>query len=281
MKVYAKLSKIEVGDEYPVRIMGVINVSPESFYKGSVKIDPKEIADTALQMVEEGVDIIDVGGMSTAPYLETEVSAEEEARRLSTAIKAIRDAVDVPISADTMRSEPAEAAIKAGAEIINDVSGLKNDKSLARLIADYGLSTILMANGKSSSGTRPIDKIRCLLKESLELALSAGIPEDRIAVDPGIGFFRKEKWPWYVWDCMVIRELKELRTLGRPICIAVSRKSFIGKILNQERPEDRLYGSLSATAIAVYNGAHVIRTHDVGPTLQAVRMAEALMKGGP
>ncbi|MEM3709124.1 MAG: dihydropteroate synthase [Nitrososphaerales archaeon] len=278
MVISSNLAGVKIGDDYPVRIMGVINVSPESFYKGSVRTSPKEIADLAKKMEEEGADIIDIGAMSTAPYLKTEISIEEEIERLSKAIKIVKETVSLPISADTTRSKSAEAAIKAGANIINDVHGLKGDKNMAKIVSDYDASLIIAAHAIKHSHGDPMEKIIISLKESLSIAKSFGIDERKIVIDPAIGFIRDAKIPWYVWDCYVIKNLQRLHELNKPICIALSRKSFIGKILNLKEPEDRLFGSLSATAIAVYNNAHLIRTHDVISTLQVVRIAEFIRK---
>ena len=268
--------------------MGIINVSPESFYKGSVKSRPDDASELAAEMVKEGADIIDVGGMSTAPYLITEISIEEETKRLIIAIKAIREAVKVPISVDTPRLAPAEASLEAGAKIVNDVSGLKHDARMADLIAKHEASAILMAFETRGSSGPPMERITSALRETLDLGSKAGIPEEKIVIDPGLGFFRKDgkgfgfspskDLPWYAWDCTVIRELGRLRSLGRPSCISISRKSFIGKILGIENPDERLVGSLAATSIAVFNGANLVRTHDVGATVQAVRLAESIRK---
>ncbi|MBI3858967.1 MAG: dihydropteroate synthase [Thaumarchaeota archaeon] len=286
--VYGELAGLELGDGYPVRVMGAINVSPESFYKGSVKTTPGGISELAATMVKEGADMIDVGGTSTAPYLATEVPLEEEIRRLTIAIGAVRDAVEVPVSVDTPRPLAARAALEAGASIVNDVSGLKHDEGMAKLIAKHGASAILMAHETKHRPGGPMRRILAALKETLELAAKAGIPEGKIVIDPGLGFFRKEgrgfgfspaeELPWYAWDCTVIRELGQLRSLGRPSCISISRKSFIGKVLGLEKPEERLVGSLAATAIAVFNGIHLVRTHDVSATIQAVRMAESIRR---
>jgi dihydropteroate synthase len=274
----ADLAGLKVGDAYPVRVVGVINVSPESFYKGSIVTTREEIAAATSKMVEEGAEILDVGAMSTAPYLQTEISVDEEKKRLTSAIKVIKEKVNVPVSADTTRSIPAEAAIKAGADIINDVSGLKNDARMARLVAEYDVPLIIVARGGTPQGGSPIQRVITALKQSLHIAEGAGISLDKIVVDPGIGFFRQTEYPWYIWDCSVIGNLQKLRKLGRPIHVGVSRKSFIGKILVQENPEQRLFGSLSAAAIAVFNGAHLVRTHDVKATVEVVRLAEYIKK---
>jgi dihydropteroate synthase len=291
MSVCAKLGDVKIGDGCPVRIMGVINVSPESFYKGSVSTQIDAIRRSAEAMVVDGAAIIDVGAMSTAPYLSTQISLEEEIHRLESAVRAINDTVHLPISVDTTRAEAAESAIKMGAKIINDVTGLKGDPQMAKIIAEYDVSTILMAHdSKDSRDDDPITRIKAALAESLNLSHTAGIDAEKLAVDPGIGFFRKEgkgigfsptkDLPWYAWDCTVIRELSKLRDLGRPLCVSASRKSFIGKILEHNRPEERLIGSLAAAAIATFNGAHLIRTHDVGESVEAVRMAENIRRLG-
>jgi dihydropteroate synthase len=228
--------------------------------------------------------------MSTAPYLPTEISVDEELRRLTTAIKTITDNVDCPVSVDTTRASAAESALRSGASIVNDVTGLKHDQRMAKVIADNGASAILMAHDPDGSEGIPIRRIQDALTVSLKLSRAAGISDAKIVVDPGIGFFRKDgkgigfsptkQYPWYVWDCTVIRELEKLRSVGRPICVSASRKSFIGKILNLDNPEERLTGSLAVASIAAFNGAHLVRTHDVAATVQAVRIAENIKRLG-
>ncbi|MFQ6068430.1 MAG: dihydropteroate synthase [Candidatus Bathyarchaeia archaeon] len=277
----ANLADIKVGDAYPVCIVGVINVSPESFYKGSVKTSLEDIVNTALNMIREGADLIDIGAMSTAPYLETEIPIEEETKRLVSAIKVVKETTNILVSADTTRSRPAEAAIKAGVDVLNDVSGLKNDNRMAKVVAEYDVPLIVVANEIQRGEGAPIERVITALRQSLSLAQKAGIPPEKVVIDPGIGFFRHTKWPWYIWDCNVIGNLQKLRVLERPIHIGVSRKSFVGKILNQDNPEQRLHGSLSATAIAVFNGAHMVRTHDVASTVEVIRLAEQIRKTTP
>ncbi len=276
---YANLAGIEVGDGYPVRILGVINVSPESFYAGSVPQGEDGLRRRAEQMATEGADLLDIGAMSTAPYLSTEIPEAEEIQRLTWAIGVVREAVAVPISADTRRSRVALAALDAGSQVINDVSGFRHDSAMAELVARRGQGVILMASEATPGCRDPIPTVRALLEESLKIAWKAGLPPHRAVVDPGIGFFRKAAVSWEVWDCEVIRRLGDLRPLDRPILVGVSRKSFIGKILGKDDPADRLIGSLAATAVAVTNGAHLVRTHDVGPTREVVRMAEVLRPG--
>lgn len=277
----ARLARIRIGDAWPVRIMAVLNVSPESFHKDSVHVSAEHIAEAAVAQAGAGADIIDIGAMSTAPYLETEISVSEETERLARAVEAAARAVSVPLSVDTQRVQPAEAALRAGAQIVNDVSGLKRDPDMAALLARTGAGAILVASEPSPRSGAPVERIRNALHDSLTRASQGGLPAKRIVLDPGIGFFREPGIAWDEWDCLVLRELDELRHLGRPLLVGVSRKSFIGKILGRSDPRDRLIGSLACAAIAVVNGAHVVRTHDVKETLEAVRMAERLRRSRP
>ncbi|MBI2562883.1 MAG: dihydropteroate synthase [candidate division NC10 bacterium] len=279
MTAYANLAGLEVGDGFPVRLVGAINVSPESFYQGSVAEGEASLRQKAEQRAAEGADGLDIGAMSTAPYLQTEVTEAEEIQRLTWAIGVVRKVTAVPISADTTRSRVALAALDAGAGVINDVSGLRPDPGMAEIVARRARGVILMATETEPEARDPIGTVRRLLEESLQIIWKAGVPEHRVVVDPGIGFFRKAVIPWHAWDCEVLRRLGDLRTLEHPVLVGLSRKSFIGHILGQPDPADRLAGSLATTAIAVMNGAHLIRTHDVGPTREAVRMAEALRPG--
>lgn len=272
----AELAGLSIGDLAPVRIMGVLNVSPESFYPGSVQTTAERIAATAAAMASAGADIIDIGAMSTAPYLKTQISEAEETDRLAHAVEVVVSQVKIPISVDTQRAKPAAAALASGACIVNDVSGLKRDSHMATLIAATKVGAILMAHEITPGSGAPMQRIHSALEESLYLAAQAGIATNRIVLDPGIGFFRQPEIPWYEWDCVVLRELASLRSFGLPLLIGVSRKSFIGKLLGKQATEERLIGSLACAAIAVNNGAHIIRAHDVKETLEAVRIAERL-----
>ena len=279
----ACLAGLEVGDGRPVALVGAINLSPESFYAGSVSASRDTLLSTAEAMVAAGAALLDVGAMSTAPYRDGAIEAEREADRLGDAIQTLVAKLDVPISADTSRAEPARAALQAGARVINDVRGLSGDPGLARLVAESGAGLILMASergGHEGEGS-PTETVLALLGESLTLATQAGIPAERIAVDPGLGFFRRRGMPWYDWDCAVLAALGDLRALGRPVCVGASRKSFIGALdPTADDPTDRLPGSLAAAAAAVLGGAHLIRTHDVAATRQAVRVAEGIARAG-
>lgn len=285
----ARLGAVAVGGDNPVRVIAVVNVSPESFYKGSVASTSKEVARQAAAAIEDGADIIDVGGASTAPYLKTVVSEETEASRVTMAIEASREATGgrAVLSVDTVRARVAQAAIECGATVVNDVSGLKNDPRMARVVSEGGASLLAMAHSLRPSRAGPVSQVRRALQGTITIAEKADIDLGKVVLDPGIGFFRSEGprsttsiqtvMPWYLWDVEVLARLGELGSLGRPLGVGLSRKSFIGKLLALERPEDRLAGSLALTALAVANGASLIRTHDVRETVQAVRAVEAVL----
>ena len=262
------IAGLKVGDAQPVRVMGVINLSRESFYKGSV-VSLDSVLDAALKMVEEGADLIDVGARSTWP-LAAKISKEEERMRLIPAIKTLAD-VEVPISVDTMYANIAGEALDAGAGIINDVSGFTADSRMVEVAKEHNCPVILMASNKVPGDPVGMNAIMDSLAGIINLAEEKGITPDNIVIDPAIGRWTTEKIPMY--DYETIDNLQRLRIFEKPILAAISRKSFIGETLNKPAGE-RLYGSLAATAIAVRNGAHIIRTHDVAPTVDAVRVAE-------
>jgi dihydropteroate synthase len=170
----------------------------------------------------------------------------------------------------------ARAALDAGAKIVNDITGLRGDPGMGDLVAKRAEGILLMASPTGQEPPDPLATVQALLSESLRRAWRAGIPEHRIVLDPGIGFFRETGLSWEQWDCRILRRLGELRGLDHPIAVGVSRKSFLGKLLDKSDPADRLAGSLAATVVAVLNGAHLVRTHDVAATRDAIRVAEAL-----
>jgi dihydropteroate synthase len=283
------IGKLRIGGEDQPRIMGVINVSPESFYKNSVKTNVNEIANVATEMQETGADMIDVGAMSTAPYLETIISVEQEIKRIRDAIDVIKSNCSLPISVDTPRAEVAKEAIKVGADAINDISGLKYDKKMADIVSRSGLPIIMGAyggsDGRSGLASGSVFGTINVLTESLSIAKSASIAADNIIIDPAIGFFRPKgknpfftrmtDLPWYIRDIEVISNLKKLKRFSKPICICVSRKSFIGNMFNLE-PEERLIPSAAAELICILNSANLIRTHDVKETWHTLMASELL-----
>ena len=274
-QLYATLDRLEVGDGFPVRLMAAVNVSPESFFAGSVAVTEDALRRRAEEAMRDGADLLDVGAMSTAPYLATHISEEEEIGRLAPAIRVLHRDVSLPISADTPRSRVAAAALNEGATVINDVTGFRGDPGMAA-VAARARGVVLMASETSPDALDPIATARNLLLESCRKATEAGIASNRIVLDPGIGFFRAAAMPWWEWDRDILRRLSELRALGHPLLVGLSRKSFIGKLLDRPDPADRLPGSIAATVVTVLNGAHMIRTHDVRATRDALRIAEAL-----
>ena len=275
----AIVAGVSVGDGLDVAVVGALNVSQESFYSGSVAVDADRLLQAAEAMARAGAAWLDVGAMSTAPYLEARIPETLEADRLRWAVGLLTTKLDLPVSADVSRVGPARAALEAGARMINDVTGLAGDPALARLTAEAGVALVLMAGPTAAPiAGEPVATVHAALERSLAIARDAGIPDERILVDPGIGFFRGHGVTWPDWDCRVLAGLLALRDLGRPLYVGVSRKSFIGAVAGVGDPADRLPGSLAATAVAVLGGAQVIRAHDVAETLQAVRVAQAVRR---
>ena len=281
-----KLGNVGVGGRNPVRIMGILNTSPESFYKKSIKTTKQNISNTIKKMELDGADFIDVGGMSTAPYLSTLVSEKAEFNRISNAIKIIQNVSNLPISVDTCRASVAKSALDLGVDIINDISGLKYDDKMIDVISNYNPSLILCAfNSKRVSGNA-ITLTKNLLKKSVDILKKIGFPSNKIVLDPAIGFFRKSgngpfftkiSSDWFARDLQIIQNLNSIKQ-QYPILISVSNKSFIGKLLRKENPSDRLFGSIAAEVISVLNGADVIRTHNVLETKDAIEVTSKLLK---
>ncbi|MHA1587345.1 MAG: dihydropteroate synthase [Candidatus Thorarchaeota archaeon] len=265
---------LKVGVDFPPRIMGVINLSPESFYRDSVVDNREQLVKVINSMEQEGADIIDVGGASTAPrgiYGTPEVTAEVELERVTSNLEHILRNTRVPISIDTVRSEVAEVAIDIGVSLVNDVSGLTRDKRMAKLVANRGVPIVLMAEcGGSCQTLRASFRS---VERSVKTALSVGIPQERIIIDPGIGFGKPSEV-----DLEIIRGLDRFCSLGHPVLVGISRKAFIGDLLSQPNPSMRLAGTIAATSIAVANGANLIRTHDVNEGKIAAKIGKALRR---
>ena len=274
---------LEIGDGFPTVIMGVLNLSPESFYKGSVYTNAQILKNVTLEMINNGAKIIDLGARSTAPRSE-KITVEEEINRLKWAIKAVCEIIpeDIIISVDTQYSKVAQVAYNISLEykrkiIINDVSCLKIDPSLQDFIVKNNLPVILMASKRVPGDLCTINEIIDEFEKTIKQLKSNGYDENNIILDPGIGKWVKEKV--YTYDLRLIHNLPQLRVIKKPILVAISRKSFIGTTLNIPDPKDRLNGTLSSTAIAVYNGAHIVRTHDVDKQLfEMVKVAEEIRK---
>ena len=282
----AKIGNVGVGGKNPVRIMGILNTSPESFYKKSVSTGKVLIKNTVKLMEDQGADFVDVGGMSTAPYLATLVSEKIESQRIQNAIKIIQNFTNLPISVDTCRAKVAKDILEYGVEIINDISGLKYDKDMQKVISKYNPSLILCAYSQKPVSGNHITITKKLLQDSIKLAKKSHVPSEKIVLDPAIGFFRKTgKGPFFTkiksdWSKRDLSILKNLNSIKQnyPVLISVSNKSFIGKILGKENPNDLLFGSISAEVVSVINGADIIRTHNVEATKDAVTIASKLSK---
>jgi len=261
-------------------LMGVLNVTPDSFSDGGLFFDKEKAIAHGIRMVEEGADIIDIGGESTRPGSKP-IDLEEELRRIIPVIESLSKKVEVPISIDTYKSAVAQRAIEAGAEIINDISGLRFDPNLAQVAARENTPLVLMhIRGTPETMQKDIyyeslfSEILHYLKGSIQMAESAGVDPQQIIVDPGIGFGKNAED-----NFLIIKNLYEFRILGKPILLGTSRKSFIGKILN-EAAGGRMEGTLSSIAIGVLNGAHVIRSHDVLQAKKAIAVADAIRLAG-
>ncbi len=263
-----------------VHVMGILNVTPDSFSDGGLYMRPSEAVDRAMEMVREGVDVIDVGGQSTRPGAET-IDEDEELRRVIPVVERITEKWPGPVSVDTSSARVARETLSAGAALINDVTALRGDAELAGVIAQTGAGCILMhmlgTPATMQSDPRYDDlmgEIAAFLDDAVARARAAGIDEQQIAVDPGIGFGKTTKH-----NLAILRRLRELAVLGRPVVIGTSRKSFIGNVLDAPVGE-RLEGSIATAAYAVAQGARIVRVHDVAPVKRAVRMIEACMAQG-
>jgi len=284
-----KLGNLVVGRKNQISIMGILNISPESFYKNSIKSTKSQISKFVSEMEENGTDIIDIGGMSTAPYLKTIVSEKIESERITKTIKIIQNLSNIPISVDTCRASVAKNALELGVDVINDISGLKYDKNMPKTIEKYNPSLILCSYSKKIVKGDAISETKKLLNESIMIAQNSQISKDKIVVDPAIGFFRrssdvKNKLPytkinsdWAERDMEIIKKLKLLKA-NFPILVSISNKSFLGKILEKEDPTDRNTGTAIAEMLSIINGASIIRTHNPKLTSDVIKFTKVLTK---
>ena len=260
-------------------VMGVLNVTPDSFSDGGRFFRPANAVAHAHEMCAQGADIIDVGGESTRPGSNS-LSAREEKDRVIPVIKELAAEVGAPISIDTQKAEVAEAALEAGAEIINDISALRTDPEMAPLAAEKAVPVVLMhmQGTPRIMQTNPVYKevvgdITEWLQERVEAALASGIRADRVVVDPGFGFGKTVQH-----NLELLRRLHELHGLGKPLMVGTSRKSMLGAVLGLPE-EQRLSGTVATVASAVLSGCHIVRVHDVRPALEAVKVCEAIRRG--
>ena len=255
-------------------VMGIINVTPDSFSGDGLGYDAEAALEQALRFQDEGADIIDVGGESTRPG-STPVTVEEEKRRVIPVIRLLASRLDVPVSVDTYKREVAREALAAGAAIINDVWGLKRDPALADLAAREGAPIVLMHNQQGLDYSDLVPETLASLRASLRQALEAGVPSENVVLDPGLGFGKKPEH-----NLELLRRLAELKALGLPLLVGTSRKSTIGLVLDLP-VEERLEGTAATVALAIANGADIVRVHDVKAMTRVARMSDAIVRGWP
>lgn len=269
-----KTSRREISLDVPL-VMGILNVTPDSFSDGGRYADINAALKRADEMIAEGADVIDIGGESTRPG-STRVSADDEISRVVPVIEAISKRLDVPVSIDTSKSAVANAAVDAGAEIINDISGLRFDEAIAEVAARHKTGLVLMhSRGEfETMHSQPpvediITEVEKDLRRSISAAAAAGVAGEQIALDIGLGFGKTLDQ-----NLKLIAQLDRLvkEFPGFPILVGASRKSFLGKLLGKDDPKERLSGSLASAAIAVWNGAKILRVHDVAATVDAVKI---------
>jgi len=271
-----KIKNREFDFENKTYTMGILNLTPDSFSDGGSYTDVEAAIKRAKEMVEEGVDIIDVGAESTRPGAKY-IEEEEELRRLLPVVKRLVEEIEVPISIDTYKSKVAEESLKLGAHIINDIKGLKGDPEMAKVVAKYNAPIIIM-HIKGTPKTMQNDpkykdligEISDKLESSIEIAIKAGIKAENIILDPGIGFGKT-----FDDNLKLIDKLGKLRKIGYPILIGASRKGFIGEILGTP-PLERVEGNLAVAVLSAYNGASIIRVHEVKETKQALKIVNRM-----
>ena len=253
-------------------VMGILNATPDSFSDGGRYQDPAAALEHAQRMVEDGADIIDLGGISTRPG-HTEVSEDEEMRRVLPVLEKLAPSIPVPISVDTWRAGVARQALEAGAHIINDQWALRGDPDLAAVVAQYQVPVMLMHNGQGTHYRDLMTEITAFLREGIETAVRAGLARENIMIDPGIGFAKT-----YEQNLEVLRRLKELTVLGCPILLGTSRKSVIARTLNLPL-DQRVEGTGATVALGIACGADIVRVHDVKEMVRVARMSDAILRG--
>ncbi|MBI5056736.1 MAG: dihydropteroate synthase [Nitrospirae bacterium] len=260
--------------------MGILNVTPDSFSDGGKYFDKNKAVEQALRMRDDGADIIDIGGESTRPGAE-KISAKEEIKRVVPVIEAITDKIKIPVSIDTYKSAVAEAAIPAGASMINDISGLRFDPEMPRVAARHKVPVVIMhiKGAPKNMQKNPVydslvPEIIDYLREGIAIARNAGIADDKIIIDPGIGFGKTVEH-----NLEIIKRLNEFTGLEKPVLLGPSRKAFIGKVLGGIPVTERIEGTAAAIAIGIFNGANIIRVHDVKEMARVAKIADAIRTG--
>ena len=260
-------------------VMGILNVTPDSFADGGLRLDPARAVDDGLQMVADGADILDVGGESTRPGAEP-VPADEELRRVRPVIERLAAKTRIPISIDTYKAIVAREAVACGAAIVNDISGLQYDERLGRAIADTGAAVVLMHNrGRSREMYRDAEyadvagEIVGELRAAIARAVDAGVPRESVVIDPGLGFAKHAEH-----SIEALATLERLAELNRPILVGPSRKSFLKMAVGDKAPAERDWGSAAAVTAGILLGAHIVRVHAVAEMVQVVRTADMIRR---
>lgn len=266
-----KIGTKEFDLENELYVMGILNVTPDSFSDGGRYNDLDHALRQAERMVEEGAAILDVGGESTRPN-HIKISSEEEIERVCPVIEALKQRFDVPVSLDTYKSDVAVAGIEAGADLLNDIWGLKWDGTMAKVIADAGIACCLMHNRRENVYNDLVEDVLNDLRECVDLALAAGIARDKIMLDPGIGFAKDLDQ-----NLSVMKHIGRIKELGYPILLGTSRKSMIGLTLDLPVSE-REEGTLATSIIGLMEGCSVFRVHDVKTNMRGLRMAQAILE---
>ncbi|GAA0425510.1 dihydropteroate synthase [Virgibacillus salarius] len=268
MKLITKVKTYDLNER--THIMGILNVTPDSFSDGGSFNTINKAVEHAVKMEEQGADIIDIGGESTRPNHEP-VSQEEEIKRVVPIIKAVKEKIKIPISIDTYKAETAKAAIEAGADIINDVWGAKKEPAIAQVASEYQVPIILMHNRTDLDYNNIIEDMLNDIQESIDIALQAGVLDHNIIIDPGIGFAKTAED-----NLLVLNQLEVFQELGYPLLLATSRKRFIGNILNVP-PEERDVGTGATTCLGIMKGANMVRVHDVKTNIELAQMMDAML----
>lgn len=254
-------------------IMGILNVTPDSFSDGGDYTDVDKAVAHAKEMIADGADMIDVGGESSRPGY-NEISAQEEMKRVLPVIERLRKETDTIISLDTAKSSVAQAGVERGAHMINDIWGLQRDPDMAKIAAKYGVPVIAMHNQQTTEYKGDMfEEIKAYLNRSVQIALDAGVKKENIILDPGIGFGKDVEQ-----NMAVMRRLSEFRDMGYPVLLGTSRKRMVAAVLNVP-PKDRTMGNVATTVIGIMQGMDIFRVHDVKENMQAAKMADAIIRG--
>ncbi len=271
MNAELNLGQYQIPLQERTLIMGILNITPDSFSDGGLFFDPEIALKQSRQMAEDGADIIDIGGESTRPGA-TPVSTAEELRRVIPIIRVLKKELNIPLSIDTYKAAVAERALQEGVHMVNDVWGLKADPDMASVVASYNVPVCIMHNRKEAFYHNLLAEIFADLQESIDLAINAGISPDNIIIDPGIGFGKNLEH-----NLEVMHNLNKFNKLGYPILLGTSRKSMIGKTLNLP-PEERLEGSAATVAYGITMGIDIVRVHDVKEMRRVAIMTDALVR---